>query len=96
MFRGRVDCLACTSHQLSAAATYPSALTALRSVGPLDGLHEYACASLRRDALSGRRLRRLATKPGEKCGLGVHTIGVILMAGPLSVNCGLIPWVTVP
>jgi len=28
-----------------AAANYPSALTALRSVGPLDGLHEYDGAS---------------------------------------------------
>jgi len=42
----RTSAIARTSHQLSAAATYPSALTALRSVGPLDGLHEYACASL--------------------------------------------------
>jgi len=49
---------------------YPSVLTALRSVGPLEGLHEYACAGLVRDALSGRRLLRLVTKPGEKSGLG--------------------------
>jgi hypothetical protein len=62
--------LARTSHQLSTAAAYPSVLTALRSVGLLDVLQEYACAGLGRDALSGRRLHRLATKPGEKCDLG--------------------------
>jgi hypothetical protein len=44
----------------------------LRSVGALDVLHEYACARLGRDALSGRRLRRLATNAGEKCGLGLR------------------------
>ena len=33
--------LARTYHQLPIAATYSSALTALRSVGPLDGLHNY-------------------------------------------------------
>jgi hypothetical protein len=60
--------LAHTSHRLSTAVTYPSVLTALRSVGLLDVLYGYACAGLGRDALSGRRLRRLATKPGEKCG----------------------------
>jgi hypothetical protein len=46
-----------------------SILTALRSVGQLDALHENACAGLGREALSGRRLRRLATKSGEKRGL---------------------------
>ncbi len=30
---------------------------------------EYDCGGLGRDALSGRRLRRLATQPGEKSGL---------------------------
>jgi hypothetical protein len=40
----------------------------LCSVGLLDVLYEYACAGVGRDALSGRRLRRLATKPAEKCG----------------------------
>jgi hypothetical protein len=68
-----IACLTRISHQLSTATTYPSVLTALRSVGLLDVLHEYACAGLGRDALSGRRLRRLATKPGEKCRLEVHS-----------------------
>ncbi len=30
---------------------------------------EYDCGGLGRDALSGRRLHRLATQPGEKSGL---------------------------
>ena len=64
--------LARISHKHSTAATDPSALPALRSVGALDVLQEYACNHLGRDALSGRRLRRLATNAGEKCGLGMQ------------------------
>ena len=63
--------IARSSHQLPTAAANSSVLTALRSVGTLDVLHEYACACLGRDALSGQRLRRLATQAGEKGGL-VH------------------------
>ncbi len=43
------------------SVTYvPGPYPALRSVGLLDVLHEYACGDLGRDALSGRRFRRLA------------------------------------
>ena len=74
--------LARTSHQPSAAASHPSALTALRSVGLLNSnfgdrrhnleiplriigirLHGLWC-------LSPKLSRRLATRPGEKSGLG--------------------------
>ena len=48
---------------------FPVSLTALRSVGALNVLHEYACARLGRDALSERCLRRLATNACEKCRL---------------------------
>ena len=50
-------------HKLSTASAESSILTALRSVGLLDVLHEYACGGLGRDALSGWRFRRLATTP---------------------------------
>ena len=63
-----------TSHQPSAAASYPSALTALCSAV----LHEYACAGLGRNALSGPRLRRLATNAGEKCGLVAFKLALVV------------------
>ena len=43
--------------------------TALRSVGFLDVLSSPPAESSRRAPCSHARLRRLATKPGEKCGL---------------------------
>ena len=42
------------------SVTYvPGPYPTLRSVGLLDVLHEYACGGLGRDALRGRRFRRL-------------------------------------
>ena len=43
--------------------------TALRSVGFLDVLSSMPAESSRRAPCSHARQRRLATKPGEKCGL---------------------------
>jgi len=43
--------------------------TALRSLGLLDVLSKYACGALGSAPCIHARLRRLATKPGEKCGL---------------------------
>ncbi len=39
---------------------------------------EYACGALGRAPCIHARLRRLATKPGEKCGLGVYRILIFL------------------
>ena len=50
-------------HKLSTASAKSSVLTALRSVGLLDVLLEYACGGLGRDALSGRRFHRFVTTP---------------------------------
>ena len=47
--------------------------TALRSVGFLDVLSSTPAESSRRAPCIHARLRRLATKPGEKCGLA--TVG---------------------
>jgi flagellar protein FlbD len=55
----------------------------LRSVGLLDVLHGYACAVLGRDAVSRRRLRSLAEKPGEKCGLTI-------LSSPADISHGII------
>jgi hypothetical protein len=63
--------LARTSHQISTAEVYP--VPAARSaVSLLDQLHEYTCAGLGLEASSGPRLRRLATKSGEKCCLAAE------------------------
>jgi hypothetical protein len=62
--------LARISHQISAAAADPGISTALRSVGFLDVLSSTPAESSRRTPCIHARLRRLATKPGEKCGLG--------------------------
>ena len=43
--------------------------TALRSVGLLGVVHDYACAALGRAPCIHARLRLLVTKPYEKCGL---------------------------
>jgi beta-aspartyl-peptidase (threonine type) len=59
------------AHQF-AAATDPGMSTALRSVGRLDVLSSTPAASSRRTPCIHARLRRLATKSGEKCGLIVH------------------------
>jgi hypothetical protein len=59
------------AHQF-AAATDPGMSTALRSVGRLDVLSSTPAASSRRARLVAiillARLRRRATKSGEKCG----------------------------
>src|SRR5688572_3206747 len=55
----------------SAATADTSAQTALRSVGLLNVLFEYACGGLGRAPCLERRLRRFATTTGEKCGLAV-------------------------
>ncbi len=57
------------SHQLSTAAADPGMPTALRSLGLLRRTVEYACGALGRAPCIHARLRRLATKPGEKSGL---------------------------
>ena len=67
-FQGRVA-LARISHQVSTAAADPGMSTALRSVGFLDVLSSTPAESSRRAPCIHARLRRLATKPGEKCGL---------------------------
>jgi hypothetical protein len=66
--------LTCISHQLSTAAADPGMPTALRSVGLLDilssmpaGPSEISIFTL--GAKHHAHLHRLATKPGEKCGL---------------------------
>jgi hypothetical protein len=60
------------SHQLSTAAADPGMSTALRSVGLLDVLSSTPAEPSRRAPCSHARLRRLATKPGEKCGLMIE------------------------
>jgi len=61
--------LTSVSHQLSTAATQSGMSTALRSVGLLDILSSMPPGALSRAPCIPARLRRLATKPGEKCGL---------------------------
>ena len=68
--RRRCADLARISHQLSAAASDSGMPTALRSVGRLDVLSSTPAAPSRRASCIHARLRRLATKPGEKSGLG--------------------------
>ncbi len=69
MFPGEAKDLARISHQISAAAVDPGMSTALRSIGFLDVLSSTPAESFRRAPCIHARLRRLATKPGEKCGL---------------------------
>jgi hypothetical protein len=57
------------SHQPSTAAADPGMSTALRSVGLLDVLSSTSAGPLGRASCIHARLHRLATKPGEKCGL---------------------------
>jgi|WetSurMetagenome_2_1015567.scaffolds.fasta_scaffold1743683_1 hypothetical protein len=74
--------LARISHQLSTAAADPGMSPALRSVGLLDILSSMSAGPS--VALAGKlpdapcihnRLRRLATKAGEKCGQGIDFPG---------------------
>ena len=60
------------SHQFSTAAADPGMSTALRSVGFLDVLSSTPAESSLRAPCIHARLRRLATKTGEKCGLIVQ------------------------
>ena len=57
------------SHRLSTAAVHPGMSTTLRSVGFLDVLSSTPAESSLRAPCIHARLRRLAAKPGEKCGL---------------------------
>jgi hypothetical protein len=61
------------SHKISAAAVDPGMSTALRSVGLLDVLSSTLAETSRRAPCSHARLRRPATKPGEKCGFTVQS-----------------------
>jgi hypothetical protein len=62
------------SHQLSTAEADPGMSTALRSAGFLDVLSSTPAESSRRAPCIHARLRLLATKPGEKCGLEVAAL----------------------
>jgi hypothetical protein len=73
--------LARISHKPSTAEADTGMSTALRSVGPLDVVHDYACAGLGRAPCIHARLRLLATKPCEKCGLAAAG-GISEMLGP--------------
>jgi hypothetical protein len=76
--------LARISHQFSAAAADPGMSTALRSVGFLDVLSSTPAESSRRAPCSHARLRRLATKHGEKCGRGaIRLVGSPSAVGSL-------------
>ena len=61
--------LARISHQVSTAAADPGMSTALRAAGLLDVLSSTPAEPSGRAPCIHARLRRLATKPGEKCGL---------------------------
>jgi hypothetical protein len=63
--------------QVSTAAADPGTSTALRSVGLLDVLSSTPAEPSLRAPCSHDRLRRLATKPGEKCGLLRKTISIM-------------------
>jgi hypothetical protein len=69
--------LARISHRLSTAAADPGMSTALRSLGLLDVLSSTPAGPSVARRLAKRRiharLRRLATKPCEKCGLEMHS-----------------------
>ena len=64
--------LARISHQFSTAAADSGMSTALRLVGFLDVLSSTPAESSLRAPCIHARLRRLATKTGEKCGLADH------------------------
>ena len=80
--RGIFEVLARISHQVSTAAADPGMSTALRSVGLLDVLSSTPAETSRRAPCSHARLRRLATKPGEKCGLVVFLLASLLLWTP--------------
>ena len=61
-------------HQVSTAAADPGMSTALRSVGLLDVLSSTPAEPSRRAPCIHARLRRLATKPVEKCGPAIDAI----------------------
>src|SRR5512144_555124 len=65
----RHEYLARISHRLSTAAADPGMSAALRSIGFLDVLLSTPAESSRRTLCIHARLRRLVTKPCEKCGL---------------------------
>jgi hypothetical protein len=72
LLRLPMSVLARISHQLSAAASYPSALTALRSVQSRD--RQGAENHLRSFTVAALFSRRLATIPGEESGLGSRKV----------------------
>ncbi len=68
-FDVRAQGLTRISHQLSTSAADPGMSTALCSVGLLDVLSSTPASPSSRAPCIHARLRRLATKSGEKCGL---------------------------
>ncbi len=79
--------LARISHQASTAATDPGMSTALRSLGLLDVLLSTPAGPLGRAPCIHARLRRLATRPGEKSGLECFETECAI---PIMVNRGSI------
>jgi hypothetical protein len=69
------------SHRLSTAAADPGMSAALRPVGRLDVLSSTPAAPSRRAPCIHARLRRLATKSGEKSGLIAPSRNVSLTFG---------------
>ena len=82
--------LARISHQLSTAAADPGMSTALRSVGLLDVLSSTPAELSGRAPCIHARLRRLATKPDEKCGLESEAFSKGKCAQVISSNLGCI------
>ena len=87
--RGRHAGLTRISHQVSTAAADPGMSTALRSVGFLDVPSSTPAESSRRAPCIHARLRRLATKLGEKCGLAHSGISVTHFRSPHSLGMQL-------
>ena len=84
---GRNDLmLASISHQLSTAAADPGMSIALRLVGFLDALSSTPAEPSGRAPCIHADLRRLATKPGEKCGLAAF----VLLENTVSTNLAVV------
>ena len=72
-FTGFSTLLARNSHRVSTAATDPGPPAALCSLGLLDVVFNYASVALGHMPRIRAHLRRFATIPGEKSGLGGWT-----------------------
>jgi hypothetical protein len=83
--------LARISHQFSTAAADTGMSTALRSVGLLDVLSSTPAGPSRRAPCIHARLHRLATRPGEKSGLGDerHSQVSVCYTSSMTTNLGL-------